>query len=416
MSPSKNHFTLFVKSDDQPERFPDNNRGEFEIDLCSRMYKLDPSKRYYITVNNIAVNHDIEDVEIVYQPPNPLVKLALVWTEPNYSEYDSVTDRTLPIAEAEVLRRIELPENLLLKGLPMEVLVLSMAVPLLKNQFKTIQRKFQIDMYNWEEVPYIDLVDDDYKGHKERYNVHIRTTTVGDVKLTLILYAARKEGNKTFVEYRSEMIAPYLSANSVTINGEKGVSVSKQAFYSFVNAIFEKCFFGLSYPMHIKRSKDYLERYVSMTLGVQFEKFDLRVPDEIGKIINIPGNKLTTNRSAPVLTLPDWSGQTHNVHRKTTCHFCVEVNDCENNTLSRTSRSIIKICSIENPSSSKTRYDYINKLSHVPEYTEISSNNIRRLKFKLTNIDGELLKFRHSEVQQKGFPTIISVTVEEHGE
>lgn len=435
---SRNHMTIHVKSNDQLERFPKNTRGVFSVELNSK-YKLDPLKKYTVCINSLSVNNDIDDVRIIYKEVKPMVMTTIVWDDEDLcipKDFDWQLD--LP-SDAEFDRRVQLPKhshfhdkNDIYYHLPLvdKKAYLDTLDP--EIHMERAKERFDIDMHTWEnELPF-NMLEEKYKTNKPYYlanypdgkyypkkNCYYKQAKLPGTNtiLTIVMYISGDSRYPSRFVYYCEIDIPNLTLTLVNEENEEGhgVKLTLQSMYNFIRDVIGNSHYGRITPLsYIGDSTTYQKGWTSMVLASGYELFTMDVPNEVRTIMDL--TKPMTVKKGQVLNIWRWYEKVHYINTRLFQHFCIELKDCENNTLSTRARSVLKVCSLKTPSSSKTQFKYLHVESQVLEHVEITSDHIRQLSFSLTDIYGEPLKFRNIEEEQAAFPTIVSLTIQEHGE
>jgi hypothetical protein len=407
---TNNQFTLHIKSNDQQDHFPDNTRNQFEVDLIED-YKLNPNKSYFAYLNNISVNDDINGVKLVCERDSSQhVGIAYTQFYINHTaiigpDFDNFKTRMLIAYGFEGYDFKDDNDGTWIKyeKFPQDPIVLRKTRSFTCNTdtFKAVLKigfpfgPQQLDTHTLVTmkcvfpVPHIEV---DHKDHgKKRASVYVDVDAIEkflkklrtSARLTRILNIA------TDNEGREVSIVLHRSINYVELTLPMSITrLLNIHAVETVNGVDEEKYLD---PL-ILREKKVLSKDAN-------EDVDASIEDVDDSVINNNIDRYTfypNSCSLPTTTLQ---------------HFCVELNISENNTISTTARSILKLCPINEPSTSKTKYQYINALTKIPEYLAITKQHIRRLKFRITDINGELISFRHNEESQKDFPTIISLTI-----
>jgi hypothetical protein len=401
---TNNQFTLHIKSNDQQDHFPANTRNQFEVDLIED-YKLNPNKSYFAYLNNVSVNDDINGVKLV--------------CERDSSEHVGIAYTQFDINHTTIIG----PDF---------------------DQFKTRM----LDAYGFEGYDFKDDNDGtwikyedfpiDRKGMRKTRSFTCNTDTFKAVLKIGFPFGPQQMNELTLITMKCVFPVPHIEVDRME-NGKKRATayVNVDAIEKFLKKI--RIAARLTRVLAIETDKE--GREVRMVLHHSIGYVELTLPTSIIKLLNIHAvetdegvdeekylKSLILREQKKVLpedadaedvdddsvinsSIYTFYPNSHPLPTTTLQHFCVELNICENNSISTTARSILKLCPINEPSSSKTKYQYINASIKIPEYLAITKQHIRRLKFRITDINGELISFRHSEERQKDFPTIISLTI-----
>lgn len=429
------HATLHIKSDDQTELYPKNKREDFQIQL-NHDYRLNISKKYFITLNHLSYNYDILNAKLIYEK-EPIVQTLVMIRIPHYSEvYDSYNP--YQITQSEFVRRFSyMPDVHWLRNVSVtqEARYNAMNALTKEDMFNEIKEQFNITNYKWSEIEEVyQLISHRDTFPKDYFNFYRTKCKIHEMDVTLYIVAVNDSSVTISTEesyYCSTALinckfnAPDIEIDfsdpvkrdniKVTFeNAKKFIEKIKRIAIlpaNIINLVEDRPSGESDYHYMFKMNKLRHIPYIRMTF-----------PKEIYKLFHLNSTKMIADVGIEMFhkqeyKLPAFDQKKCRLSVKILEHLCVEVNSCEQNTLSNSHRSILCTLPIDYgriTASKLTRYNYVQPIIRNPVCLEITDRHIKHLRFKLTDIDGNTVRFRNPEDKQKQFPTILSITIVEH--